>query len=237
MNKYMICTGYVRNAKTPIPANLFFEVWLDNVNKYANPEKVFVVCAGGARPTVAAGCQIHDCRGDLGHIRDKHHGKNNYPFTGWAGGMMLGALAAYNDCCDFIYKEQDCLAFGNWVDQLYTDLGPMGAGVLGRGLNPPHDQLKSSQSLFLVRHAYIPIFVSMYVAHGDDRAVGPTTGENKFHRMIQSYPTMWKRQTGSWNLDRDRNHPLDYYASNKSTFALQQITPHEFTQLKQLDLI
>ncbi len=229
MKKFLIGTGYVRNAATPIPPNEFFEVWVDNVWK-VNPEKIFVVCAGGACPSVAAGVQIHYCKGDLGHIRDKHEGRNNYPFTGWAGGMMLAAMTAYNECLDFIYKEQDCLAFGDWVEQLYADMGN-GEAVLGRGLKPPHHKLMSSQSLFLVKHRQIPRFIRDYVDCGYDMAMGPGTGENKFKRMIETYPEQYRVQTG-WSVDRDRPLPVD-----KKTWAAQQITPAEFDTLKKLQLI
>lgn len=176
------------------------------------------------------GMAFYECGGDLGHIRDKHEGRTNYPFTGWAGGMLMGAMAAYNECLDFIYKEQDCLAFGDWVERLYDDMGNAMA-ALGRGLLPPHNQLKSSQSLFIVRHRHIPTFIADYIARGEDMATGPNTGENKFRRMIITSPEWYREQSG-WNVDRDR--PLPIY---QRTWAAQQITIPEFNQLKQLKLI
>lgn len=235
--RYLIGTGYVANAKTPISASEFYDVWLANTLK-AHPSQIFVVGANGDKPSAPHGyvtkgeiTQFYNGLGDLGHIRDKHEGRTNFPFTGWAGAMMLAAFAAYNECLDFIYKEQDCLAFGNWVEQLYNDMGD-GSAVLGKGLKPPHNQLQSSQSLFLVRHEAIPCFVSLYIAAGEDQAQGPTTGENKFKRMIEAHPTHYKVQSGHWNMDRDR--PLPYH---QGTWAAQQITSKEFHIMKGLGLI
>lgn len=229
--RFLIGTGFVRNAKTPIPANDFYMVWLKNTIP-VNPTKIFVVGAAGAVPDVPPGDKVtyFKCHGDLGHIRDKHEGRTNYPFTGWAGGMMLAALAAYNECLDFIYKEQDCLAFGNWAEQLYLDMGDGGA-ALGNRLNPPH-RLNSSQSLFIVRHREIPDFVSNYIFAGPDKAMGAQTGENKFRRMMEELPGTYKEQSG-WNLDRNR--PL-YYRKGEP-WAAQQITPQEFDTLKKLNFI
>lgn len=234
----MICTGYVAKAKTPIPADLFFEYWLENTLK-VQPTKVFVACAAGAEPALSEKwrsnvwdiVQVHHSDGDMGHIRDKHEGRINYPFTGWAAGMMLGVLAAYNEGLDVIYKEQDQLAFGEWAEQLYADKGPARA-VLGQALRPPHHQLQSSQSLFLVEHEQIPQFVADYVNKGPDMAQGPTTGENKFRRMIQEQPNVYAVQKGNWNVDRDR--PLPYH---RGTWAAQQITLKEFNVLKAIGLV
>lgn len=226
--RFLVGTGFVPNAKTPVPADVFFHYWIENTLK-VEPYKIFVVCAGGSTPPMSRyanfgeGVIIHQCDGDLGHIRDKHEGRISYPFTGWAGAMMLAALAAYNECLDFIYKEQDCLAFGEWAEQLYADMGD-GDAALGRGLKPPHHQLQSSQSLFIVRHRAIPDFVARYIRMGDDQAMGPCTGENKFKRMIQ----MWSnyRVQSGWNVDRDRPLP-----TSAKVWAAQQITPQEFKNL------
>jgi hypothetical protein len=228
----MICTGYVAKAKTPIPADQFFSHWLENTRK-ANPVKIFVACAGGNVPLYVReyGLNVHECSGDLGHIRDKHEGRTSWPFTGWAAGMLLGVLAAYNEGLDAIYKEQDQLAFGGWAEQLYADKGPC-AAVLGQALRPPHAQLKSSQSLFLVEHAQIPQFVADYINKGHDMATGPTTGENKFRRMIEEKPNTYGVQKGNWNVDRDR--PLPFH---RETWAAQQITLKEFQILKVKGLI
>ncbi len=148
---------------------------------------------------------------------------------------MLGAMAAYNECCDFIYKEQDCLAFGDWANQLYKDAG-MRPAALGRGLMPPHSQLKSSQSLFMVKHSHIPTFIMHYISMGEDHAAGPTTGENKFRRMIEMYPSMYAVQSG-WNLDRDRTVPFQKLKEKGEPWAIQQVTPQEFEVIQSLNLI
>ena len=32
-------------------------------------------------------------------------------------------MLAYHNRCDLIFKEQDCLAFGPWIDRLYAEIG------------------------------------------------------------------------------------------------------------------
>lgn len=231
--KYTIGTGYCPSSKTPIPARDFFSLWYFNTLKHANAQRIVVVGSQGAKAPESLEAE-HDLfipiKGDLGHIRHISDGTKSSDWSGWAGGMMLAAMVAYNDETDFIYKEQDCFAWGDWVQQLYDDMGD-GQAVVGRPLAPPHHKLKSSQSLFLVRHAYIWQFVRDYLMEGADNNT-TNHGETKFYRMLQKKPKEIRVQSGTWNLDRDR--PLTF---DRSLWAAQQITPTELSELQSRNLL
>ena len=61
-----------------------------------------------------------------------------------------------------------------------------------------------SQSTFLVRHGYIPKFVSDYLALPDDKDMLP---ENKFVAMEEKNPADYARL--SFGVDRERPIPWD----------------------------
>ena len=142
--------------------------------------------------------------------------------------MLAGAMLAYTDESDFIYVEEDCLAFGPWVDRLYED---MGEAVMAFGLkhqSPPW--MPCSQSLFIVRHSFIPTFVSTYLRMGRDGDVR-TLGEQKFVIMEQQYgPTLIRRM--SFGVDRER--PIPWGAE---VFYFQQPTKAELEEAATLGLI
>jgi len=173
---------------------------------------------------------VVSCSGDLGSLRDKHEGRTNYTIVGWASAMLTAALIAYNDCLDFVFQEQDCLAFGPYIDQLYAEMGN-GTMTIGGPLNPPHQKLTSSQSLFLVRHSFIPSFVSLYLSLGEDATLPGQYGEQKFTALKKGLGDR-VRVSGPWNLDRNR--PLPWEAP---VWAAQQWTLDEYNEAKKRELI
>jgi hypothetical protein len=234
----MIGSGYHPNAKTPIVAHKFVEVWRDCVQQYASEGlvKIVILAAGddGSNYTRSSrGVDYINATGDLGHIHDKAQGRNNHFITGWAAGMLATAMLAYNDLCDFIYQEQDCLAFGDYVGELYKDLGEGGA-CFGRGLRT-QPRMRATQSLFIVRHAHIPLFVRDYLSLGEDvNAVQHPRGafgEIKT-AMLHERDIMLYRLCGEWNVDRDR--PLPFHLP---VFAAQQWTLEEYNEARSRGLL
>ena len=122
---YLIGSGYV-----PSPSNeKFLEIWADNFTKHPVPDGCSrIVIAGvgdGPRPVVSVGFKVEwvGLQGNLGHVGDLIHGRKDYEICGWTAAVCALAMLAYCDESDFIYKEQDCLCFGPWVEQLYADMG------------------------------------------------------------------------------------------------------------------
>ena len=217
MNKYLIGTGYVERAKTPIfPGQFFRAVWLPNVFRQGvRPARVAVVCNGEMQPSGAGYPDLVDlvhCPGNLGHIQDKDEGRSRYALVGWSSAMLAAALIAYNSECDFIYQEQDCLGFGDYIGQLYRDLGTSAHAAVGGPICRGGSRFRTSQSLFIVRHAYIWSFVRDYLMEGEDLSTNSPQAngcwpEVKFSRMIQKYPDRYIYQSPGWNMDRNRPLP------------------------------
>jgi len=231
--RYLLGTGYTARSKMPISANSFLNIWLGCIRKHANPRPQEIVIVGddSPRPYVlnADNVLFLRCHGNLGHVRDKDEGRTKHYITGWAASMLTAAMIAYNSELDYIFQEQDCLGFGPYIEQLYADLGD-GMMTIGRPPGAPHFQLPSSQSLFIVRHAYIPFFVRDYLASGEDISVRGKYAEDRFYGLHTKDPTK-VRVTGKWNMDRAR--PI---AWDSSVLAVQQWTLPEIEEAEKRNL-
>lgn len=167
-------------------------------------------------------------RGNLGHVGDLLNRSKPYDFCGWSASILALSLLAYNGEYDFIYKEQDCLAFGPWVEQVYADMGD-GDMVFGRAMtSPPY--MACGQSLFLIRHSFIPHFVWQYIGQGPDGRVD-NLPETKFARLEEiNSPGRIRRL--SFGYDRER--PINF---NDRVWYGQKFTPQEMEELRKRCLI
>lgn len=163
--------------------------------------------------------------GDLGHIGAHLNNSKPHHLTGWSASMCALAMLAYVDEADFIYKESDCLAFGPWVPKMYEDIGD-GEFLFG----PPMTSapwMSCAQSLFMVKHHFIPAFVSTYLSLGPDRA---HLGEDKFIHVANCYPNLTRKL--SFGVDRMRPIPWD-----DKVFYFQQPTPEELAECYNRNLL
>jgi len=186
---------------------------------------------------IAVGCDFADhidaygtnilLGGNCGHVGDLLSGGKPHALCGWSSAVLALAMIAYCDESDFLYKEQDCLAFGPWIDQMYKDLGNKGM-VFGRKMvGPPY--MECSQSLFLIRHRFIPEFVRRYIELGPDGDPN-NLPETKFAKMEAANPQHYARL--SFGYDRER--PINF--DDKVWFA-QKFTAQEIQELKKRGLI
>lgn len=164
---------------------------------------------------------------NLGHIGDLLNGTSRHVFCGWSASMLAGAMIAYNCGKDMVYKESDCLAFGPWMQTMYNELGSAGL-IFGRK-HQSEPWMPCSQSLFLVRHSYIPTFVSRYLALGTDNDVN-NLPETKFQRLEEADWDNVKRL--SFGYDRER--PVNF---RDPVFYLQKITTSEMQELIKRGLV
>lgn len=74
---------------------------------------------------------------------------------GWSMSWIIPAMVAYSESKDFIYKEQDCMAFGDWHLPLF------GEGCFKIGSS---QSMCSEQSLFYILHWTILQIVHDYLA-------------------------------------------------------------------------
>lgn len=223
MDKFLIGSGYYAqhtDEKAAEWSNLLRHIWWTNTNRIQPEPKIVRISVGGSMPVA---WRDNVClRGNLGHINDLVVTKTKpHAFCGWSGAMLALALIAYCDESDFIYKEQDCLAFGPWVEKMYEELGG-GNVIFGSCQIQP-----AAQSLFLVKHAYIPEFVRLYLSEGPDNDE-ENLPEHKFARLALAHD--WKRF--SFGYDRDR--PFNVA---EPVFYVQQVTPEELEILRNAGLI
>lgn len=164
---------------------------------------------------------------NLGHVGDLLNGTKPHQFCGWSAGAIALAMLAYNSELDFVYLEQDALAFGPWVEQMYADMGDGNMVFGGQMKSAPY--MPSAQSLFLIRHSFIPHFVWRYLGMGPDGDVN-NLPETKFARMLANEPHHFRAL--SFGVDRER--PLPYDAK---VFYGQKFTQKELDELKRRKLI
>jgi hypothetical protein len=202
--KYAIGTGYTGNEE-------LFRLWLNNTND-AHPSHIFV-CAAGDYPC-PKGDIVYTEGPNWGHVFDMQHDGR---FGGWSMGFMHGMMQAYARGCDYIYKEEDCFAFGDWVKNIYAVDKNM---VFGEYDHP----LKVEQSLVLVKWDFIPDFLSAFLGiRESDKIIWP---EKKFSMMLEKFPD----EIGFIPFGYGRNRPIDFsqktwYAQKLSAFEMKIIDP------------
>jgi hypothetical protein len=233
MKNYLLGTGYF-DGGTP-GLNWFAKLWLDNTILYADPlpQRIVVLSVGDSHPPypreAAEGLvkiDTLDFEGNLGHVhqllgRAAPPKKNAY--CGAIGAFMTLSLIAYSAELDFVYKEQDCLAFGPWLNRLYH-CAEGGSMAFGRG-----QELGSAQSLFLVRHWFIPAFVRFLLEAGSERELA-NLPEFKFNRLIAEMPDQVKWLDFGYDRDRPFNH-------RDTVWYAQKLTPEELRLLARERLV
>jgi hypothetical protein len=227
-NKYQIYSGFVKdvdpNKYGGLDADDWFDIWYKNTicgpnwcnDRYTyNPVYLF---GPDFLLVDAADYDIQNITAynNLGHIGDYIHGKRQGKWCGWTAGVVFGMMHAYLHNVDFLYKEQDCLWFGQGiVDQMYQDLGDKDIVFGSCKLMGP------AQSLFLVRRNAIPNIIAS-LAQDDDKDVLP---EYKFARL----PNQAKL---SFGYDRDRPFNID-----DVNWYIQQVSKEELDLLQSKGLV
>lgn len=230
---FLLGTSYYRGGKGG--AEFRAEVmghWCHRVSKLdVAPQRVVVVCEGDSFPPPEVEKHRFETLmlpGNLGHCGDLLNGSKKSEFSGWSASMILLAMAAYTSECDFIYQESDCLTFGPIVQWTYDDLGDA-CMVFGRKMTSPPWQ-PCAQSWFLVRHQFIPTFVSTYLRLGGDNNVR-SLGERKFVDIENRFGNSLVRRL-SFGTDRER--PIDWDAP---VHYFQQPTREEIDEAKTRGLL
>lgn len=230
--KYLIGTGFHSNAGdkgNPKTAGLrpvdFWSLWHENTIKYARPapERIAVIGSGNGIQPFPFGTQWIALSGDLGHVHDLNEHLKPYHWCGWSMALVTLALLAYQNECDFVFKEQDVLAFGPWVERMYAEIGSAGM-IFGRARCMP-----AVQSLLLCKHEFIPEFVRLFMSTGSEQEKR-NEGELKFARLERDHPSLFTRY--SFGYDRDR--PINY---DDEVFYLQHTTPDELKELRRRGLV
>lgn len=222
--RYIIGTGY--HARPGRGQDWFWHLWLENTLKYASPQEVIVLASGTAFPKLnPEGPKTNwvYLSGDLGHCGDILHGTKPYHFSGGSAGLLALAWLCYLNECDFIHKEQDTLAFGPYVDQMYSEIGSCGC-IFGNT-----NAMPSQQSLMLVRHEFIPELLRLYLGTPHERSPDQL-GEAKFDRLQKENPGKFCR----YSFGYDRGRPFNV---KDVVWHAQKLTPAELREIHTAGLI
>lgn len=220
MNNYNIYSGFCRSVDPvkygDLNADSWFNIWFNNTIKLSN---CMVYIIGPEKPNTDLDDKTVRILGEydnLGHVGDYIHGYRKGLWCGWTAGIVFGMMHAYVNNVDFLYKEQDCLWFGdNIINQIYSDLGSADI-VFGSS-----KLMNVGQSLFLVKRDAIPSIIAN-LAQNPDHIILP---ETKFLNLPN-------HSRLSFGYDRDR--PFNVRDNN---FYIQQISGAELNQLISLSLI
>lgn len=194
----------------------FGQIWLANTRKYVPDENVWVVSTLeplGAKNEIVL-------EHNLGHIGTMM-ANNSVGISGWSASMALLAMLAYNKGADFVYKESDCLWVGDVLSTMYKDAEGKQMVFGDKMYSPPY--MACAQSTFLVRHDFIPAFLSMFLSFGDETENLP---ENRFAVIRDLNPHL----VGTLSFGVDRERPMPF---KKECWYAQQITREEYQIMKE----
>lgn len=221
--RYIIGTGYCDNTtQNGIERSELMKYWVRNNRATANPRAQFVLSMHGSSFSHPDVKEINVV-GNLGHYSDLLEGRKTHAFSGAGAAIMTLAMVAYCDESDFIYKEQDSLAFGNWVEHLYSECRDYGA-VIG---NP--EPCPSGTALMLFRHERIPEIISAYIHEGPENNIQNLV-EHHYHAIAEKNPEL----VGFYKMGYDKKRPVNF---DDETFWIQQPNLKEIDELKRRNLL
>lgn len=199
------------------------ELWEENVMRFAPQCERIVLAVDNADPGLKH-TQVIRLPGNLGNYMQIVERQKPHLHQGCTMQFATLAMLAYVNECDFIYQEQDCLAFGDYVQALYNAAGDAGMCV-GR----MHATEWAAVALMLVRHRFIPEFVRWWMASGPelDRC---QLSELKMRRMMDGNTDeiVWHE------LGPERRRPFDV---TKLPFYIQQVSHDDIEKLRQASLV
>lgn len=196
----------------------FFSIWKSNTEKYTKDYYIISTTRGVDNKNEIL------CNHNIGHVGDlMKEGREG--LCGWSASICALAMIAYNCGRDFIYKEADCLWFGDVVGQMYRDCEGKQM-VFGKKMESAPYML-CAQSTFLIRHGFILDFLRAYLFLPHDKDMLP---EDKFVKLEENHPDLYGRI--SFGVDREKPIPYD-----DSIFYAQQITESEMSELRRRKII
>lgn len=228
--KYLLGCGYFQKGGAQAgvsgqDSRTFMEIWHANNVRYCNPapEKTVCVAVGGCVPPELPGVQVVKLDGNLGHADDLLYGRKPHFLPGGPSIILALAAIAYCGEYDLIYKEQDCLAFGSWVERIYADAGDKGC-IFGWCR-----MMGATCPLMLIKHHFIPHFLHGYLGLGDERDFSRLI-EFKLAKLKENHPENF----GLLSFGYDRDRPFN---PSDPVWYVQHLSVDELTQIKSLGLI
>lgn len=196
--KPLIGTGFYSNAEEYEEKLRFLDLWLSNTKDHD-----IVIIDNSVRPLVVDHDRVRVVRlnNNKGHV-DQFKGAFRPQILGMSICWITSAMIAYAEDRDFIYKEQDTLCFGPWVQELYRrgEFYKLMA-QMGYALCTP---ARVECCLFWVDYDFIIEMIAKYLEISDGD--GKLTPEEKFDHVSQL-----ERRIApiSFGVGRDRPIPWD----------------------------
>jgi hypothetical protein len=209
---FLIGSGFYSSIESYDKCQQFFEVWSVNT-----PFPAVIVDNSDIPLKIVGRDDIRVIRtNNLGHVHQFLH-LDTPKLGGWSMSWILPALVAYSDHKDFIYKEQDCLAFCDWIDIIYEEAEDNKAEVI----HGPGTNMSCEQSLFWIKWESIPKFIGAYcsIEQGD----GVKLPEDKFTQLANIPGNPYHICLTS--LKSGRGRPLP----NQGAWYAQQFTKEELS--------
>lgn len=232
---YSITTGYwcgeggFRGGDTASKSE-FFNLWVSNTLKYSEPKRIFVinpnslVLPNDLREDICSWIHLDH---NFGHVHDMHGNDYRFRFCGWTQSFVMGAMLAYANNTDFIYKEQDCLAFGRWVERLYEDM-EKGSKKMLLGMES-FPGMRIEQSLVIIKHDFILEFLKeLFDLPLPDGGLGKMLPEAKFASIMDKRP-----EIGQMSFGIGRGRPIIF----DEPFYVQQLNREELALLSNFGLV
>lgn len=218
-HRYLVATGYFNRFESGL--DWFWPIWWRNTMQATPaPERVLVIAMGGHKVEGAEGVWVK-LDGDT-------QNKVGAPYPANQVMLCAAAMVAWLDECDLIYKEQDLLAFGPWVERMYAEIGDrkMIYGKFSNGF--PWAQ----NSLCLIKHEWLLDFVRWFLTTEPVRAdnIHETSAEAKFYEFAIANPHV----AGFYSFGYDRERPFDI---NANVWSVQKLTAKELLKLRASGLI
>jgi len=215
MKNYIIGTAYHHVSSW---SETLFKAWQENTLEYTDQYYCISTVKRNQSPNEIL------VNHNLGHIHDLLD-RHQSGLSGWGAHIVTLSMIAYCAGKDFIFKESDCIWYGDVPAQLYADLGSAQV-VFGRKMES-EPFMSCSQSTFLIKHDFIPEFVSAYLALPDD--IDMLT-EDKFVELERLSPHNYARTACC--IDRERPIPYD-----KPVWSVQQVKEHELEEMRNIGVI
>jgi len=235
---YIIGTGYYNSKDAKFNDALFYKnFWLINTFKYSNPDKIVVINSASDEVLTDNRVEWINLTKNPLHVKDMSNDKSL--FGGWSLSFINSAMYAYSCGCDFIYKEQDCLFFGDVINRIYKNCEGKKM-VTGELIDYPNKDYTIELSLMFLKRDFIPIFLSelMAIDKTDGNEMRP---EKKFLIIRDKYPN----DIGIIDFGYGGNRPFkkedvffvqkprwDY--DNKITYTMEERTPMFRTDIDNL---
>lgn len=219
--KYLVVSGYFNKPESGM--DWFYPIWWRNtIEADVKPQKVCIISMGGHTIKDAPGDWIN-LVGDT--VDSNTHGVYPPKFPANQIVVCTGALLAWLNQCDLVYKEQDLLAFGPYIKQMYDEIGDRKM-IYGR-LKMPW----AANSLCLFKWDWCLEFVRWFLGTETQTSATPhVSAEDKFFKFVQTNPEL----AGFYSFGYDRDRPFNI---TDKVWTAQKFTAKELILLREHGLI